>query len=750
MKKSVKLHLESLETRLVPCTMVADITMASDMAHMMDLVPAAQATITAVQSGNWSDTNTWGGKLPAANDNVYIPQGLAVTFDEAITPALNWVRDDGTLTFSTTQSTELLAATVVVAQTGTLNIGTADQPIDSSVTAQMVFADVGAIDTTVDPHQLGHGLIDGGTTTIQGAAKTAYAALSGAHAGGTVLQLSQGVTGWNVGDSVMLTGTTYGQDETTTIAAISRTSVTLASPLSYDHLTPRKDLSVYLANLTRNVQFSSQNGADISRHGHVMFMHTDEETVAYAEFDNLGRTDKTKAIDDPQFDANGNLVPGTGTNPRGRYAVHFHRDGECLVTVTGCVVNGSPGWGFVNHSSNVDFEQDVSVNVVGAAFTSEAGDEIGTFNDCLTIHEIGASGADKAKGLNYASGQFGFEGEGFWMQGPGITVTNDISAGANDAGFFWINQGITQAKLGKTFFNGMPVENTPDTTSTNNVAFASYLDGFQIWNGLPNQPLGVTSEFDNFTAWNIPIKGVRVYQDYNATLKNFTMLNSGNVGTGIQGGGTGGNLQVINPDIEGARYGVAFSQYGNNSISGGNLINQFNVVTMPEGAPGMTDTVANDVKMGKPSYVKVETDLLMLDPAPTTAFELSALNNLDQYFGPYGTVIFKGKQKFAKEQGATFVPFPKDSAPSWVPAALVGLTNAQLKSKFGLTVGGVVGDTYSRLSAQHALAGSAYYLSYTDGVTTTTETKKVVLAAGWNLLKRTISGHVHTFLVYGE
>jgi hypothetical protein len=41
--------------------------------------PAHAATITAVTSGNWNNTATWGGVIPLANDSVVIPSGVVVT-----------------------------------------------------------------------------------------------------------------------------------------------------------------------------------------------------------------------------------------------------------------------------------------------------------------------------------------------------------------------------------------------------------------------------------------------------------------------------------------------------------------------------------------------------------------------------------------------------------------------------------------------------------------------------------------------
>ena len=101
----------------------------------------------------------------------------------------------------------------------------------------------------------------------------------------------------------------------------------------------------HLANLTRNVEFSSES-TQLDRRGHVMLMHTrDALDIANAAFRDLGRTDKLKVVDPPYFEEDGTFVEGTGTNQSGRYSVHFHRNGVDRLTaparVSGSVVEGS-------------------------------------------------------------------------------------------------------------------------------------------------------------------------------------------------------------------------------------------------------------------------------------------------------------------------------------------------------------------------------------------------------------------------
>ena len=60
------------------------------------------------------------------------------------------------------------------------------------------------------------------------------------------------------------------------------------------------------------------------------------------------------------------------------------------VRVSGSVLMDSLGWGYVNHSSFVEFTDNVAYDVDGASFVTETGDEIGTFARNIAIHGIGS------------------------------------------------------------------------------------------------------------------------------------------------------------------------------------------------------------------------------------------------------------------------------------------------------------------------------------------------------------------------
>ena len=304
--------------------------LAQEHMAILDLVPVAEASHQAVQSGSWSDPDTWkDGRLPDDGARVHLPAGVVVTLTERWSPSLRWVRLDGTLRFDPLSTTELKVDTLVSAPKGRLEVGTSAQPIDANHSARIVFADLGPLSVDRDPSLLGRGAVLHGETLVHGAPKrSAIAVARPPRQGDRDLLLEAAPLNWRVGDRLVLAGTSHGADgdELVRIAALDGTRVSLDRPLDMDHLSPRDHLRPHLANLTRNVEFSSES-TQLDRRGHVMLMHTRDVDIANAAFRDLGRTDKLKVVDPPYFDEDGTFVEGTGINQSGRYSLHFHRNG---------------------------------------------------------------------------------------------------------------------------------------------------------------------------------------------------------------------------------------------------------------------------------------------------------------------------------------------------------------------------------------------------------------------------------------
>jgi hypothetical protein len=742
-QRLAKLHVENLESREVP---------TAYSAAALALVPDAAVTAQAVQSGNWSDPNTWSnGAVPAANADVLVPSLMSVTVDSTTNP-VHTIRVDGTLQFATNLDTNLMVDTLVVNLGGNLVIGTAADPIAADHHATVTFTSNGAIDTNWDPNLISRGLLALGTVTMYGAATMPFVALSqNALQGGTTLSLSQAPVNWQVGDQIVLGGTYVKQneDEVLQIVAIQGTQVTV-SPLGYDH-TASSGVPVYLTDVNRNIVLESQDTSAIGNRGHTMFMNA-LTSIHYAEFLGLDRTNKAVAVNDPQLDANGQLVPGTGTNPRGRYSVNFYLNGAAgpAAVVDGSTVVDSPGWGFVNHSSNVTFTNDVAFNVDGTSFISEAGDEVGLFDHDLAIHSLGTGDEDFYS--RAAIQDWGHEGNGFWAQGNGVSFTNDIAVGQAASGFYYFNRAYT-----------LPVQDVVQSTApltgfSNNIAEAVDYGAFLRYevNGGTIDGLTVTNSVTGYkqqycvgiTLQNSNLYGTH-YSDYGVFL-------AVEAATGFV---------ANNVNVSGYQVGIRMSEeYSNQTIIGGTWDNQYNI------------EIPNTIQAGR---VITITNPTFLHSNDSKHYDIFWLNNfmavftrsINAFFVP-DTVFYNGNQLFAPWQAADYVPFPSQpkGAPA-LPAMLIGKTNQQLLDLYGLAMGGILAPaslqggprsngtmsaivTYPPVlrlcSASPTRQLSGYQLQYrVDGGKTITSKSTYTLQLGWNTFSITVNGLPRTLFVLG-
>lgn len=505
--------------------------MAEHMA-VMDLVPVSEATHVAVKNGSWFDPATWaGGEVPGEGARVVIPSGVTVAYDSESAVSLFTVRVDGVLDFATDKDTFMEVDTFVVSPAGRLVIGTQDNPVDEGVQTVIQFADNGPIDVSWDPMLLSRGLVSHGEVEIHGAEKDAFLRLAvDPMKGDTSLTLEAPPEGWQIGDKLVLTGThlTYSaelapmtprdlttEDEELTISRIEGNVIYFDTPLVYDHEGARSDLKAYVANYSRNVRFQTEGGdaTPVHERGHVMFMHSDTIDVRYAEFQELGRTDKSERA----FDVGDLAVVESDSNVKGRYAMHIHRAGvhdlDDPAMVVGNSVWGSPGWGFVHHDSNAILADNAAYDVYGAAFVAETGNETGRWTHNIAIKSIGNAGGPKWVD-DVASGDMARTGVGFWFQGRLVDAIDNVAAGMPGGhGFVYMSRGGSDSLIPITpdttdngeilrYAEETLVNFAPITQFENNEALAVE-HGLEIIKGGAEQFHDVHSVLDTFTAWEV-------------------------------------------------------------------------------------------------------------------------------------------------------------------------------------------------------------------------------------------------------
>lgn len=689
----------------------------------LDLVPLEAVTHTVAQSGSWSNPATWtNGQIPATGANIFIPAETVLTVDGDIAARIKTIRGDGTLRFDTTRNTTLRVDTIVINHDGCLEMGTQDQPIPANVRARILITDDGAIDRTRDPFALGRGIIAMGCLDLNGAETTHVMTLASPLAArAREIVLSQVPTNWKVGDRIVIAGTTSAanQDEVRTIQAINGNRVTVAA-LTFAHAAPKAGLEVHVVNLTRNVVIESEATA-VDRRGHIMIHQSHQTNIAFAEFNRLGRTDKRIRLNDTILDDDGSIVPGTGTNQRGRYSVHFHRNGvgpdSEPVEVRGSVVTDDVGWGYANHSSHVNFVNNVAFNVAGTAFMTEAGDEIGSFDGNIAIRGSGSRGDLNSR---FDLQDFGHEGNGFWFQGAGVSVTNNVAVGQAGHGFIWYTRGLFEPDLQRndspadvsTKFLGanvsdpriaagaekIEVYDVPITEFRNNIAYANQwgvsltyvLFRFRLDAARPRHDVGST--IDGLTLWN-NVRGLNCYYVANATFKNITVV--GSTGTrefGIKAHLNSRDLVFENVNVEGYNVGVSMPRAGSNVLRNATLKNSNNIWVQSHFA---RPPVGNETASAPPPHVVlIEGDIrftgsrnIVLESSyhqrEATFAGVFVPDIVTLNFGPY-----RNQRVYFAGQGATVIPFR--SVVKALPPEYVGLTNQQLLSRFALAIGGAI------------------------------------------------------------
>lgn len=291
----------------------------------------------STKSGAWSDAATWADRrTPKAGDRVQVRTGHTVVYDANSKDAIRMIHVAGTLTFSREKSTRLEVGLIKIepgetttedgfdchadaptaAQAGSLpvlEIGSAERPIPAGVTALIHLVHFEGMNKATLPAIINCG----GRWDTHGAPmnRTWIKLGASAKAGDSIVKLSEPVSGWRVGDTVIVTvskesygsGNTFRQSaksprkvqtEERRITTLTGDSVTLDRALDYAHL-GEGDYRSEVANLSRNVVIESAKPDGVR--GHTMFHRDSTGGISYAEFRHLGKE-----------------------GVLGKYAIHFH------------------------------------------------------------------------------------------------------------------------------------------------------------------------------------------------------------------------------------------------------------------------------------------------------------------------------------------------------------------------------------------------------------------------------------------
>ena len=743
---------------------------AEEHQALFELADDHDATHVAVASGNWSDPKTWDkDTVPGDGARVVIPTDRTVTVQDRHDKArVDWLRIDGTLRFDPKVNTALKVVTLVGNVKSTIEIGTEKERVEAGVTARLILGDRGernAASRKRDPYDMSGGLLAHGRVRIFGAEYTSHAVPTAVpKAGDTEVRFATAPKGWKVGDKLLfpgldqqLTGKDVSvdpwtgkhlpvgqhQDEERTIRALSADgkTVTLDQPLTYQHgnIFGYSD-AVPVGNLSRNVSVESENAKDVSRRGHIMFMHTQDVHIDSTLFLELGRTSVEGELTSPRV-KDGKLEADTDLNSIGRYAVHFHiRWGATLkqqpFVVRNRAVVGSPKLGVVNHGGYGLIDDNVSFRVRGSHFFTENGSEIGRFTGNLAVRSYGTgfdTGDDDGMPIpaKYAYKHplnIGHGGHGFWLQGGGVDVTDNVATGHSYSafGFFVANNRIVSYG-GPQEPNNPMTKDTPweriDIFLTENLKDPSLAHGqkFVHTSAVPfhmarcvglGSRVGLRTRGIDRTEFLVLHDKQDVVEDCRFVgneqgyllgyspglthLKNVQFIGTdpargGSSSYGIGGGNhIPGFLTLENVTIDGYRTGCVLPARGVHVIKGGS-INGVRKLVVP--TPWGGKLVVDGLKFGTMKGEDAQPILFGDDPRGPDLYGMVPYSNWTRKLQPF-EFIYNGKQVYHDGQKPDAIPFDvrdKRWANSYgVPdhGPLNGKTNRQLWDQYRLAIGG--------------------------------------------------------------
>ncbi len=391
----------------------------------------------SIRSGPWSAGATWeGGKAPAAGARVQIRSGHRVVYDVQSDDAIRSIHVAGTLAFAVDRDTKLNVGLIKI-QPGddtsedgfncdahvpelepgearpALEVGTPERPIEARHTALIRLVYVDGMDKQSCPAIV----CCGGRMDFHGAAMDRTWAKLGetARSGDAAVTLDEAVSGWRVGDRVIVTATNRAnarddarRTEERTIRSIDGARLALDRPLEHEHI-GTGDYRGEAANLSRNVVVESADPA--GPRGHTMYHRDSTGSISYAEFRHLGKE-----------------------GVLGRYSLHFHLIGDSM---RGSSVVGASIWDSGNrwitiHGTNYLVVRDcVGYGSVGHGFFLEDGTEV--YN---VLDRNLAVQARRGKRLPRQVLPFDQnDGAGFWWANSRNTFTRNVSVENDGYGY---------------------------------------------------------------------------------------------------------------------------------------------------------------------------------------------------------------------------------------------------------------------------------------------------------------------------
>jgi hypothetical protein len=333
--------------------------------------------------------------------------------------------------------------------------------------------------------------------------------------------------------------------------------------------------------------------------------------------------------------------------------------------------------------------------VDGAAFATEVGDEIGSFQRNLAI---GSTGSGENINSRIGIQDFGHQGDGFWFQGAGISVTDNVAAGNTGHAFVFYTRALTEAGIVRTFLaenlpqpsiaNGaetIDVGHVPVIEFARNTGYAS-TQGLNLRYHLLGAAHTQLSYFRDSTFWNNAV-GIDLPYTNQTVLQNLRVIHA--PGTyplfAVTSNFATRNIVYDNLTVTGYRWGIRLPIAGYSVVNGGYYDNREDFVVetavSPDRLVWITGPIVFGATAGGPqNEVTMRPVFDRLDGTASYAFYQ------DRVFLNYGP--YTAQRVYFDVQAASAIPFP--TATGSVPSQYIGLTNQQLWNLFGIAIGGEI------------------------------------------------------------
>ncbi|GIL91633.1 hypothetical protein Vretifemale_19242 [Volvox reticuliferus] len=257
----------------------------------------------------WSNFSTWDTSAtnfhkPEAGENVTIPYGWNLVIDESPPPLLA-LTIQGNVRFDPTRDINLTATYIIVMGQGVLSAGNATVPHPTKATLLLQgMRDTPdyAIDNNLNLGSKVLAALYGGTINLYGrqATKRWIKLGSAASIGDNAVNVSDPNHGWNVGDMIIITSTTYNwkQSEIRTITSIRNngSQLVLDSPLVHPHGAlvkaypggPTVDMRAEIGLVSSNILITAVDGESThSFHGEMFGARVVVVGNSTGRFDNM-------------------------------------------------------------------------------------------------------------------------------------------------------------------------------------------------------------------------------------------------------------------------------------------------------------------------------------------------------------------------------------------------------------------------------------------------------------------------------